>query len=472
MRRSSATSALLLALCLAAGAARGQWSEPVAFFARTDSTSLDELQILQGPGDSVRLIYVLAKERRPYYWSLQIQSNASGGDTWSEPESVTAPDTMADGGYHGLGFGLDALGREWLSWYRGNAYVADQEDSWAICTTFRDSLGWRRFTKTLCPYYAYQTRGVAVDRQGRSYLALDRMHFDPPGCFTDAMYSLLDGDTWCRPSLIDAGMGRPCQTSQGCPILVPHPEVGVWAVSERAGYLLWNTVRVYRVVGDSSWQVLEFRGSYSDASLDSTGRLWVVSVDSGSLKYRVIAESAVVECGVIAYGVYDYHQPYLCADPSGWVWAAWNHADRTCGAAYNWGAGWSTPEYITINNATVTGLASSGSGRIYASLTMGTQDTWRCYTCYRPLRPSLEAPSSRHGCPVVRSTKVVSGMLFLPPSLNPLLTQSLLGVSGRTVMSLSPGPNDVRRLAPGVYFVREAVDKGASDRVGKIVVTR
>jgi len=33
-------------------------------------------------------------------------------------------------------------------------------------------------------------------------------------------------------------------------------------------------------------------------------------------------------------------------------------------------------------------------------------------------------------------------------------------------MSLNLGPNDVRRLAPGIYFVREASD------VTKVVMTR
>jgi hypothetical protein len=31
----------------------------------------------------------------------------------------------------------------------------------------------------------------------------------------------------------------------------------------------------------------------------------------------------------------------------------------------------------------------------------------------------------------------------------------LLDIGGRKVMELVPGPNDVSRLAPGVYFVRE-----------------
>jgi len=49
---------------------------------------------------------------------------------------------------------------------------------------------------------------------------------------------------------------------------------------------------------------------------------------------------------------------------------------------------------------------------------------------------------------------VVRGVLFLP-SL-PAADCSLLSVDGRKVLGLHPGSNDVRHLAPGVYFVREA----------------
>jgi len=50
---------------------------------------------------------------------------------------------------------------------------------------------------------------------------------------------------------------------------------------------------------------------------------------------------------------------------------------------------------------------------------------------------------------------VVRGVLFLPPSLLPPRS-SLLSIDGRKVLDLRPGANDVRRLSPGVYFIREA----------------
>ncbi len=46
----------------------------------------------------------------------------------------------------------------------------------------------------------------------------------------------------------------------------------------------------------------------------------------------------------------------------------------------------------------------------------------------------------------------------------------LLDVSGRRVMDLKPGANDVRALVPGVYFVREA--QAQAQAVRKVIITR
>jgi YVTN family beta-propeller protein len=49
----------------------------------------------------------------------------------------------------------------------------------------------------------------------------------------------------------------------------------------------------------------------------------------------------------------------------------------------------------------------------------------------------------------------------------------LLDISGRKVLDLTPGANDVRRLAPGVYFVLEASSVGRdAPSITKVVITR
>jgi YVTN family beta-propeller protein len=48
----------------------------------------------------------------------------------------------------------------------------------------------------------------------------------------------------------------------------------------------------------------------------------------------------------------------------------------------------------------------------------------------------------------------------------------LMDIGGRKVMDLHPGANDVRALAPGVYFVREAQAQAQAQAIRKVVVTR
>ena len=68
---------------------------------------------------------------------------------------------------------------------------------------------------------------------------------------------------------------------------------------------------------------------------------------------------------------------------------------------------------------------------------------------------------------------VVRGVLFLAERLSSSAsTSSLLDISGRKVMELRPGANDVRALAPGVYFVREAQAQAQAQAVHKVVITR
>ncbi|MBM3332800.1 M28 family peptidase [candidate division WOR-3 bacterium] len=69
---------------------------------------------------------------------------------------------------------------------------------------------------------------------------------------------------------------------------------------------------------------------------------------------------------------------------------------------------------------------------------------------------------------------VVHGVLYLPPSSLRLHPSYLLSVDGRRVMSLHPGANDVRGLAPGVYFVRDEPQAASlkPQAIRKVVLTK
>jgi len=69
-------------------------------------------------------------------------------------------------------------------------------------------------------------------------------------------------------------------------------------------------------------------------------------------------------------------------------------------------------------------------------------------------------------------TSIVRGELVLPQTAGPDRRGGcvLLSASGRKVADLRPGPNEVGRLAPGVYFVREETARAPSAR--KVILTR
>jgi YVTN family beta-propeller protein len=76
--------------------------------------------------------------------------------------------------------------------------------------------------------------------------------------------------------------------------------------------------------------------------------------------------------------------------------------------------------------------------------------------------------------PMTRLPSIVRGMLFLPPAgmTNDQVPMSMLDITGRKVMDLKPGPNDISRLSPGVYFVRrpETGDGRPRTAVRKVVI--
>jgi hypothetical protein len=82
---------------------------------------------------------------------------------------------------------------------------------------------------------------------------------------------------------------------------------------------------------------------------------------------------------------------------------------------------------------------------------------------------SHKPPASSRGL----GASIVRGVLF-PPGDRGLGTGDrsvLMDVSGRRVMNLRPGANDVRALAPGVYFVREVHAQAQAQAVRKVIIT-
>jgi hypothetical protein len=108
-------------------------------------------------------------------------------------------------------------------------------------------------------------------------------------------------------------------------------------------------------------------------------------------------------------------------------------------------------------------------GRTQASM-LAEEDAWLIKTDSVGLLAVEEPkiPCTRRA----ESATILSGTLrYQPTASNPKQSAELTDISGRKVMDLRQGPNDVSGLAPGVYFVRSA-DSGERPAVRKVVVQR
>ena len=102
--------------------------------------------------------------------------------------------------------------------------------------------------------------------------------------------------------------------------------------------------------------------------------------------------------------------------------------------------------------------------------------------CLRPRSPQphprvpVEEYLRLHAASAKPVPTVIRGVLFLPlaSSVEHGASSTLLDISGREVMELRSGANDVHALAPGVYFVREGLGiRGEGlGKTRKVVVTR
>ena len=67
---------------------------------------------------------------------------------------------------------------------------------------------------------------------------------------------------------------------------------------------------------------------------------------------------------------------------------------------------------------------------------------------------------------------IIRGILFLPSSVDKRMANGvLLDITGRKVLDIHPGANDVSALAPGVYFVRSTNGTRRSSEVTKVILT-
>jgi hypothetical protein len=120
---------------------------------------------------------------------------------------------------------------------------------------------------------------------------------------------------------------------------------------------------------------------------------------------------------------------------------------------------------VTVGNYPAVLLAVPEYGRVY----VGHYGTRLVYVLRDTVSGIEESRKPQAPSPKPTAT-VVRGVLFLAEaSSHKPQAASLLDISGRRVAELRPGPNDVRALAPGIYFC--TLDNGSKRISRKVVLT-
>ena len=90
----------------------------------------------------------------------------------------------------------------------------------------------------------------------------------------------------------------------------------------------------------------------------------------------------------------------------------------------------------------------------------------------RPPWARWRARPTRDARRVTRNASIVRGVLNLTPDFSDLTSDIvLLDASGRRVVALKPGPNDVSHLSAGVYFV-QSTTANRQPTLSKVVIQR
>ena len=272
--------------------------------------------------------------------------------------------------------------------------------------------------------------------------------------------------------------------------------------SSRAYYSYGTAVAVLDLIRDTIERVVEFERPVSVAAVDTaSNELWL---GAGAPGQQFLA----VDCGTmqvvdsVFYGIAGFH---VMRSPTSRKVYAFNDSDSVVVV--------STRERRVVKRLGFGGrvipwLYDSRSDRLYLSRwsdsvlilycrtdsvvarveISGSSSSWPCFaagptgevwiakdksvTVIRDTAAAVTDPR-RADPPYRAQPTILRGELSLSRSLHLSIPPVLLDVSGRKVLDLLPGPNDVRSLAPGIYFVRapSAASRELS-AVTKVVIAR
>ena len=475
MRRYAVLAAV--AAFLAASLALGQWSEPV--WLDTAVTVLVNLPVLI-PGQSDTTWSVWSTEYAPM--TSELWAGKVVGDSLVSRELVHQDGERLIYAFDGL---VEPSGDLRVVYYAGQ-YETGIDDPWdcAVLCSERSENRWAEpetvFKVTLLPGLDTIPFHIAIGLDRSDSVAIvweQEMGVMGAVSWLDYIH-LRDGEWTGRRCL---GPMSPPDTVYSGGSLVPGRNSDFLLAFSRPMRPAAGSVEVWTLADSLVERQVAFIGS-SPALARSGPSDFLTFIRNDSVYVSIRDSSGWGAPTPIPTHQSILHAPRLHVDPFGVVWACWveEGQDKVIVASHNAGGGWSIPETVAVAVGCWGAgpeIASSTTGEVRVAWFEDLRVSYGLRTSRRLARPAIDgADQSRLDIPPAGPT-VVRGVLWLAPASSPKLQApcSLIDISGRKVMELRPGANDVRHLVPGVYFIRKhgsANERLAPAAAHKVVVQR
>jgi hypothetical protein len=215
------------------------------------------------------------------------------------------------------------------------------------------------------------------------------------------------------------------------------------------------------------------QGCLRDMAADNQGNVWISWADwaEGNILAAYIDTALRWSPHYLLARGTDLGFCNLAVDGENKVWIVYDQGDNFRYRVWN-GQDWS-PEDSVVRSPASSSFSDAVfydpvRERIWVSYKTDREQTYVTWTASSGGIEEEEPSSAWRSC----ASRVVRSVLVYQPTANgPHPSASLVDIAGRKVMDLQPGENDIRHLAPGVYFVRTA-ESGKRSAVRKVIIQR
>ena len=426
----------------------GQWSQPVTLAENIAAYGAGP-ELVPLRGDTVWVFWI--QEGTP----TRLMARCFAADNWSETETLALglngifwPTGIVDDSNHLL-----------IAFYEGSYPVklATFQDSWGIYTMERTETGWAQPTlahNMEMVSFPFQIR-LGRNRNGDIGMAWDE-NAGGVNSMDSVMFSRKTGSSWTSRRCLAPGRYPDVKCSHA--FLVPGDSSDFIISFWRWTYPNSNQVEVWDLNDSLINEPWVFAGSSPVLSGDENSRFLVFRRED-SLFGSMNQGTGWIPEQLIATGL-GWGTSGLCTDAMGWAWTCWPDSfQQAVLVCYNYGTYWSYPETVaTFSSLGASRIASDDFGRIHCVwFDHAAGNPGRLRHASRLERPGImdeylqtPKPYLEHQPTIVHSVLILSKAVGGERSA----VSELLDITGRKVIDLHPGVNDIRHISQGVYFIR------------------